>query len=914
MKLFGCFGELRIAQKLPLYIVGAGLLVGSIIGISTYINASASLEQARRDQLVTALAGQKATLQIYLTGIKHDLVTLASSSMTRNALVWFSEAWEEFGERPTEDLQRLYVTENPNPTGQKDNLDNAEDGSTYSDTHALYHPSFRKFLRARGYYDIFLFDPDGNLLYTVFKERDFATNLVSGPWRDTDLGKAFRAARDNPVLDYQAFFDFRPYGPSNNAPASFISSPVLDEDGDLMGVLAFQMPIDRLDGILQATAGLGETGQTYLVGQDFLMRSNSRSAGESTILKRRIESNAVGRALAGDRGAMPDVDAENNPVIVAFEPFDFSGTRWALISQMARSEIMKPVNGLATQMILVAVVVVALLFLLGWLLAQSIVKPLARILSAISELAKGNQADIRGGDRGDEIGDLARATGEVYEKGVEAARLKAALDSCQANVMVVNQCLEIIYVNSNLERMLKASDKHIRKALPQFSADHLVGANIDMFYETPDLLTDLRAIHYTNIELGGLRLTLVASPVLSEAGERLGTVLEWQDRTTELNIQEEIDSVVTAASEGDLSQRLSLDGKQGAMLSLAKGINQLNSVIDGVSTDIGAMLESLARGDLRQRITTDYKGKFGELKRNANDTADKLVDIVSSIQTATAEVKNAAAEITSGTEDLSHRTEQAASSLEETAASSEELAATVRQNAENARNASSLAGDANQSAKSGGQVVEQAMSAMAGIEESAQKITDIIGVIDEIAFQTNLLALNASVEAARAGEAGKGFAVVAQEVRQLAQRSAQAASDIKTLIQNSNGQVKYGVELVDRAGESLAEIVGSIGKVAGIVKEIASASHEQAAGVQEINNSITNMDGMTQQNTALVEESTAAARALSDQATKLADLMAFFKLDGNKTFAGPQVERQPHHWSVPVPAVASEDEEGWSEF
>jgi len=245
------------------------------------------------------------------------------------------------------------------------------------------------------------------------------------------------------------------------------------------------------------------------------------------------------------------------------------------------------------------------------------------------------------------------------------------------------------------------------------------------------------------------------------------------------------------------------------------------------------------------------------------------------------------------------------------------MAATVKQNAESAKDASELASNADHSAKTGGDVVEQAVGAMDRIEQSAQKITDIISVIDEIAFQTNLLALNASVEAARAGEAGKGFAVVAQEVRQLAQRSAQAAADIKTLIQDSNGQVKEGVELVNRAGEALAEIVGSIGKVAGIVQEISGASQEQAAGVQEINQSITSMDEMTQQNSALVEQSSAAARALSDQAGTLTKLIAFFKLEGG---AAPMLSGTTPARSIPAVksarahALAASADDGWNEF
>ncbi|MEL6963191.1 MAG: methyl-accepting chemotaxis protein, partial [Pseudomonadota bacterium] len=351
------------------------------------------------------------------------------------------------------------------------------------------------------------------------------------------------------------------------------------------------------------------------------------------------------------------------------------------------------------------------------------------------------------------------------------------------------------------------------------------------------------------------------------------------DRTAELAALDDIDRVVVAACQGDLDQRLVLEGKEGFALALTKGVNQLVDMLDGVTCDVGAMLEGFANGDLSRNIAKDYDGRFGELKENANRTAERLAEIVGQIHGAASQVESAASEITSGTNDLSQRTETAASSLEETAASMEEMAATVRQNAESSRNASDLAGSADQSAKTGGEVVERAIGAMAEIEQSAQKITDIISVIDEIAFQTNLLALNASVEAARAGEAGKGFAVVAQEVRQLAQRSAEAASDIKALIQGSNVQVQNGVELVNKAGAALADIVDSIGKVAGIVQEISNASQEQASGVQEINTSVSSMDEMTQQNSALVEESSASAHALSDQAGKLTELMTFFQLD-----------------------------------
>ncbi|MEM8952130.1 MAG: methyl-accepting chemotaxis protein, partial [Pseudomonadota bacterium] len=309
------------------------------------------------------------------------------------------------------------------------------------------------------------------------------------------------------------------------------------------------------------------------------------------------------------------------------------------------------------------------------------------------------------------------------------------------------------------------------------------------------------------------------------AAERQASLNDAEQLVSMANhFQGELDGVIAGMLAGDFSRRTSLERFDGAFRELADSMNQLVEGVDGATSDIACMLEGLSTGDLSRRMTADYRGKFLDLKTSANGTAEQLASIIVQIQSATTEVSSAAAAITSGTNDLSNRTEQAASNVEETAASTEEMAATVKQNAANAKNASELAENANQTASKGSDIVEQAVTAMSGIEKSAEKITDIIAVIDEIAFQTNLLALNASVEAARAGEAGKGFAVVAQEVRQLAQRSAQAASDIKNLIQNSNGQVQEGVQLVNKAGDALGEIVESISKVTGIVREISSAS------------------------------------------------------------------------------------------
>jgi len=360
---------------------------------------------------------------------------------------------------------------------------------------------------------------------------------------------------------------------------------------------------------------------------------------------------------------------------------------------------------------------------------------------------------------------------------------------------------------------------------------------------------------------------------------------EAAQRAREAAIVAEVAEVAKAASEGDLDRRIDLAGKDGFLLSLCDGVNNLVKLTGIALNDVASVLSSVARGDLTQRITNNYAGVFGQLKSDVNQTADKLFEIVTNINSAAGQIGSAASEVAAGSQDLSERSEQQASALEETAASMEELAATVRQNAANAQQANQLAAGAREVAAGGGQVVADAIGAMGRIESSSQKIEDIVGMIDEIAFQTNLLALNAAVEAARAGDAGKGFAVVAQEVRNLAQRSAQASKEIKTLIAESSTQVRSGADLVKGAGKTLEDILGSVKRVADIVAEIAAASSEQASGIDQVNSAVSQMDEMTQQNAALVEESAAAAHALEDQSRELNRLMGFFHTGNDNSAA-----------------------------
>jgi methyl-accepting chemotaxis protein len=506
----------------------------------------------------------------------------------------------------------------------------------------------------------------------------------------------------------------------------------------------------------------------------------------------------------------------------------------------------------------------------------------------------------------DVTAERARLEREQRE-AAENARIRQALDKCTTNVMIANDRNEIVYMNESVTGMLKANEADLRKSLPQFDAGKLVGQSMDVFHRNPahqqGMIASLRGTFRTQIKVGELYFGLVANPVANDRGERVGTVVEWRDRTAEVNVENEVAGIVTAANDGDFTKRLPVEGKEGFFRQLAEGINSLMQTSEVGLSEVVRVLGALARGDLTEKITNEYQGTFGKLKDDSNKTVENLTSIVQQIKESSETIDTASKEISQGNTDLSQRTEEQASSLEETASSMEELTSTVKQNAENARQANQLAVGASDVAVKGGNVVTQVVTTMNGISESSKKIADIIGVIDGIAFQTNILALNAAVEAARAGEQGRGFAVVATEVRNLAQRSAAAAKEIKGLITDSVGKVDAGSKLVDEAGKTMEEIVSSIKRVTDIMAEITAASQEQSSGIEQVNQAITQMDEVTQQNAALVEQAAAAAESMQEQAGSLVQAVAQFRLSQEAEAARKPAPR-PVAKVTPMPAKA----------
>ena len=534
----------------------------------------------------------------------------------------------------------------------------------------------------------------------------------------------------------------------------------------------------------------------------------------------------------------------------------------------------------------------------GWGLVTVLgaVRDLNNISGVTVHLAAGNM-DIRvpGGDRTDEIGEIARSLEHIRVVGVKAARAQSSLDDASSPMMIVDLDGTVLFPNKAMVALAERLAEHLSPVLAGFASPDLVGADFDALHNVEIMraasLKDESQQVTARMVAAGRTIDLTASPVFNEEGGRLGTVVEWQDMTAQVMVESEIAGLVHAASAGDFSQRLTEADKSGFMADLANGMNELLDVVDNGISQVVKVISALAEGDLTKRMTGQYSGAFAKLKQDADRMGQQMEEMVGRIASMSTVVKSATDEISAGIADLSARTEHQASSLEETTASMEELSATVSQNADNANVASEVATSAQHAASKGSDVVHRVIDAMGDIEQSSHRITDIVGLMQEIAFQTNLLALNASVEAARAGNAGRGFSVVANEVRALAQRSAVASKDIRDLITNSEGQVQEGVRLVGEAGGALEEIVTSVKKVAGLVSEIAAASREQTAGLDQVSSAVNSMDEMTQKNAALVEETTGAIASAVTQVDDLRVAVDFFKTVRSADGSGTQTDR-----------------------
>lgn len=748
--------NMRISRKLPLLFAGFCAGTSFLLIAASLIAFNRFAERSVQDQMVSLLADRSYSVRQIISNIETDLVSLSQSPATSSALVAFDEGWEALGPDAQAALQTAYITQNRHPSGEKHKLDRAEGEAAYHDAHETFHNGLRTLIEVKGYYDAFLINPEGDIIYSVFKELDYATNLSDGKYAQSGLGAAYRAATKAAEREV-VFADMDPYAPSAGAAAAFLATPVKGSDGSLIGVIAVQVPVDILGVITNNSDGLGKTAQVFLVGADFKSRTKSRFDGGFGVLETLPEVDHIKAALRGDTGfSVGTIGLDGHPVYAASRPLGLELANWALVVEQDVSDVMAPVRQKAWALVLIGLAVCTIMSLIGWRIATSITRPLHQIAVGMDRLASGDvAAKVEEAQRSDEIGDIGKSLLSLQKD------LKVARD---------------------------AEEQRIEQ-------------------------------------------------------------------------QHEQEKVVENLSAG---------------------------------------LLQLSQGDFSATIDTPFSGEHETLRADFNKTVTTLNETLGHVVTAVSRIRNGAAEINQSSNDLSHRTESQAATLEETAAALEEMTASVKSAADSARSVETITGEAKQEAEASGKVVQNAVTAMTEIEESSKQIAQIILVIDDIAFQTNLLALNAGVEAARAGEAGRGFAVVASEVRALAQRSSDAAMEIKTLIGESSKQVESGVDLVGKAGEALNMIVERVNNIAQLVSGIAEGASEQSNGIEEINTGMVQLDQVTQQNAAMVEEASAACQMLDTDASELGGVVAKFKLSGQTAQNTPTT-------STAVPSAAASD-------
>lgn len=598
---------MKIAKKLPLLISVSALINAAAVGAISFVLYSDIVLDSKKEDLGALVAGHKSEVTHYLKSIKEDITFIAESEQTATAIKQFNTAWDELNFNQTTYLQRFYIDNNPHPTGEKEKLDYALDGSLYSQIHGRFHPWFRNFLNLRGYYDIFLFDMQGNLLYTVFKEADYATNVTNGKWKDTDLGNAFRsAANDTAKAKDLFFFDFKAYAPSNGAPASFISTPVYD-NGRKTGVLVFQMPVDRINSVIQVYEGLGQTGNTYLVGEDLLMRSNSRFSEESTILKKQVNNYAVRHALKGETGAKT-ANENGKDLIEAFTPVDFLGTRWAMVATIDKSEVMGTLYRKLQTIILVTLAVAAIISAIGWAFVRSIVNPLKRINVAMNNIAEGKtNIEIIDAARSDEIGELASAASELRKAVETSYMLKQMVDNMPPGVMAVDitNDFTINYMNSSAIKTLGELEEHL-----PMTVDKVMGSSIDIFHKNPQHQRELlrskdNLPHKFKLKLGSETLGATASAIYDNNKNYTGAMLTWEIITEKVKLADEFEQNV-----------------KGIVNVVASAATQLSQTAQGMSDIIQQSMQ----------LANDASNAAGETSGNVQTVASAAEELSASVR------------------------------------------------------------------------------------------------------------------------------------------------------------------------------------------------------------------------------------------------------------------------------------------
>ncbi|MEI5639920.1 MULTISPECIES: methyl-accepting chemotaxis protein [unclassified Pseudoalteromonas] len=1074
------FNSLNLSKKL----ISAFLLVAMVplvVLIAIAINtASNAMSQQIYSQLGSISEVKKSAVQRYFQGVENNLTALTQNPMLPMIAAEFIDSFAEVTPEPNSQslaryyretftpkfnaenqnsidtdnlltalsgsataLQNRYLANSPYPIGEKHQYLETGHFDNYDLAHQSYHNYFVNMAKTYDFYDIFIIDSQsGNIVYSVYKEVDFATSLATGPFADSNLASLYQQLKSQTDATVTGFADYQQYLPSYNAPASFIGKPIVN-NGEVVAIIAVQLSIDAINAIMTEREGLGDSGETYLVGPDKLMRSDSfldpqqRSVVNSfkNPQQGEVDTLAVNEALAQRSGQQIIADYNGAQVLSAYTPVRVFDKYWALVAEIDEAEAFASVAALSQYLIVVLVAAAIVVCAIAFWFSKTLSKPVIQLVNTMQAVEQRGDFSLRAPVHNhDEIGNSAAAfnsllealqqslseTNRVMDKMAagkfddrinvscrgELDTLKQSTNHCASTLSKaiaglnqisldmasgrfdtrldvamsgdlddlknnLNQSLGsldatmngIVHVMNNVEqgnfkeqvsvaaqgKLAQLKDavnnsvaglslaidgiSEVMAALRQgdFAAqldaplsgqlDELKQdinssmANLDNVMQ--DIGTVMAAVSdgdfkqqittTANGQLAQLRdninvsiaavdgaISEISSVMMAISHGRFDRVIESNmagqlnslkvDINRSVNNLEqviaELGNVMSAMSEGDFEHTIELE-LQGQLLQLKLDVNDSTRQVATAISEVSNVLSAIALGDLSRHVEGQYSGVFAALKNDTNATIDKLTEVIQGIQSAANYVSQSAGEIAASNTEISQRTEEQAANLEEASASTANMLEELTKVSNQASDAVGLAHNTESIAKEGGQLSEQTVAAIGEVNKASKDINEIVSVIDGLAFQTNLLALNAAVEAARAGENGRGFAVVANEVRELAGRSATSAKQIKDIIGNSNAKVEQGTELANDSGAKLQQIMQAVSDVNHNIVKINDSTSMQQQAIKEVDIVVQRLTDLIQENSAITEETMAAAKQMADQAKAMQAQLSYFNLDGS---------------------------------